>query len=171
MATTTTSRTATGPASGRSPRPARWARALALTAGVAAVVIGILGMHALTLHSTHATQGMHGMPAGGDRARDHGATSAAMRGAVAQGHLMDTVASVVTGAPDGEEDTGGMVMLCLAMLAAGSALLLVLRRLDRAGQAGLLGRFVRPTLLRVRPVTAYLPTGPPVAWRFSVIRC
>ncbi|GAA4687397.1 hypothetical protein [Nocardioides nanhaiensis] len=160
----------------RSPRPARRVRALALTAAVAAIVLGILGMHALNLHSVHAGSGAH--------PPDHVGAPAATAGLVAHGHPGDLVdAAASTGAvpapastqPDpptgGSHDAGGMVMLCLAMLTATSALLLVLLHLRRTSRVGFLARVPRPTTLRARRVAAYLPTGPPVVWRFSVVRC
>jgi len=64
---------------------------------------------------------------------------------------------------------GDMLMLCMAVLtvAAGALLaLLALRRLCRR-----IRRLLPPSTFDLRPVLAHVRSGPPPAWRFSVIRC
>lgn len=154
---------------GRPHRPSGRVRAVALASAVAAIVIGILGMHAIDLHGAHV--------GGGDQRTDHHAAPAAAAPAAAAVHhrSRSTTADATADAPDAPTDAGGdpggMVMLCMAMLAGASVLALVLRRLHRDGRAGLPAPLVRWSTVRVGAVAAYLGTGPPPVCRFSVIRC
>lgn len=134
------------------------ARPALLAAVVVSVVLGILGMHALDTHgvaggghrgtSAHPAHG-HPDPAGAPVA--HSPVGATLLDASAGGH-----------------GTGEMVMLCVAMLAAaGAALLLLLRPRVHVPWARL--RHVATAVARLLP--GRRATGPPLAWRFSVIRC
>ena len=138
-------------------RPTPASHRAALVALVAALVVGILGMHALPLHGPPSeAYAVATAPDHGGHVAADGAASSAPAGS----------------APD--HGSGGhadhLLMLCAAMLAVAALLLL----------AGLLVRAVRP----VRLVGAFAPvalaatvrswvraTGPPPAWRFSVVRC
>jgi hypothetical protein len=140
-----------------------------LVPAVLAVVLGILGMHGLSTH---------GATAAGTPLVD---TAPAAASGHATSHPTDHAAGHPTGPSSGpaadhadQHDHGGAgstVMLCVAMLVAAAATLvtLLVRRswpaLTRAAQAPCARRsHPRPALLRIG-------TGPPVAWRFSVVRC
>lgn len=125
---------------------------------VAVLVLGILGMHALTSHGAGAPPVT-------------GASTVAGRDATQpMAHLRHDAPT--TGEASGHhpgQATGAAMVLCMVMLAA-TAL---------AGLGLLLGRPLRPLRLpglgpvptALRPRTRASGSGPPSAWRFSVIRC
>ena len=135
------------------PRLRGEVRTRLLVAAVAAIVLGILGMHGLAGHDT----GSH-----------LDAPAQVAHGAAVAGHATTGLADPDHGAPAG---MGSMAMTCGVMLAAAAITVLLL----------LLRRSVRPRLWAVlaladevwRPVPGVRlrNTGPPNAWRFSVIRC
>jgi hypothetical protein len=139
--------------------PTSTVRRALLAAAVAAIVLGIIGMHALTTHGVmaHTDDAAMSMTTG-----SHTDMSA-------QATVGDPT-DVRAGVPDEGNDTGTMVMLCVAMLAsaAGALLLLLvcLRRIPR-----LWVHLPTPSIAVTRWVTARLGTGPPPVWQFSVIRC
>ena len=144
-------------------RPATPVRAGLLIA-VAAVVLGILGMHALSLHGTVPTArapvsaGVE--PGTASYAAGHGAGEGAHHGSG-------------DGSDHGEglpHHGGGVVMLCLAMLAAAAGVLLALAALRHRAPpvwAELRAAVARRVTARARPGG----TGPPPVWEFSVVRC
>lgn len=143
-----------------------------LAAVVASIVLGIIGMHAL---STHGVMGMGST----DHSTMTGPATSPMtvvHGDVPDGTVTspssEAFAGIASTAPDSGDGhhMGTMVMLCLAMLAATAAALLLL----------LVGLRRRPRMWAHRPaipttvikrVTARHGTGPPYVWQFSVIRC
>ncbi len=72
--------------------------------------------------------------------------------------------------PIDHESAGDMVMLCVAMLFAAAAVVLLTLRLVRFAHRAPLS--LRP-LFRVPtfPANARVGTGPPAVWEFSVVRC
>lgn len=137
---------------------------------VVAIVLGILGMHGIDAHGVNlhgSTTRAAAAPATAVMA-DHGPVAVDSHHALSAG----TPSSDAPGHPAGHAGgTGGVVMLCVAMLAGAALALLTLlvRRgrlpkvwaiLDPAGRA----RTAVPAVVRVG-------TGPPAVWRFSVIRC
>lgn len=141
-----------------------------LAAVVASIVLGIIGMHALSTHGVIASTDHSTMtsPATSPMAAAHGDMSA---GAITS-PSSEALAGIASTAPDSGDGhhMGTMVMLCLAMLAATAAALLLL----------LVGLRRRPRVWALRPavpitvtkwVTARLGTGPPYVWQFSIIRC
>lgn len=151
--------------------------AVALAVGVVAIVLGILGMHALVTHGvmageTHDLSGMSGADAMSDMALSDTATSGAARTDPAMFHtaMAGSVPAVAVAGGGDHHDMGTMVMLCVAMLAAGAGFFLLiglaLRRCPRPWP------LFRATELRGPPsFTWRLGTGPPPVWQFSVIRC
>lgn len=149
---------------------------------VVAIVLGILGMHGISAHGTDrhgsVTRAATATPAAAV-VPDHRSGAAHGTDAHSVGNASgsdaagsDAAGSDAAGRPAGHaEGTGGMVMMCVAMLAGAAVALLTLlvrrARLPEAwaslGPAGRL-RVAVPAVLRVG-------AGPPVVWRFSVIRC
>lgn len=133
-----------------------------LVPAVLAVVLGILGMHGLSTH---------------------GATAAAAEDAT--GHPIDHAAGHPTGHSSvhptshssGHADQHGhggaesAAMLCVAMLvgAAAAVVTLLVRRSWPAPTRAAQAPWAR--LSHPRPARLRIGTGPPVAWRFSVVRC
>lgn len=145
------------------PSISTWGKALPglLAAAIVAIVLGIVGMHAL---NTHGVAG----------ATDHAMTSS-MAGAHAD-MSADMSAGPESGSPTGSVPDGGdghnlsgMVMLCLAMLAATAGALLLLR-LGVRRMPRVWAHLPAPISV-TRWVTTRLGTGPPPLWEFSVIRC
>jgi hypothetical protein len=138
---------------------------------VVAIVLGILGMHGIDAHGVHrhgaladaraATPPVAVGTAHASVAPDHGDAHLPSRSGA------DAVIAAV-GDPGDVGGTGGMVMLCVAMLAGAAAVLLaVLGRPPRAWAVVQRARGVWPAA----PPALRIGTGPPHVWRFSVIRC
>lgn len=145
---------------------------------VVAIVLGILGMHGIDAHGVNS----HGSMTHPDAANpatavmaDHKhvavhSADAPSGGNTSSGDVAGHPSGHVAGT-EGMGDVGGMVMLCVAMLAgAALALLTLLVRRGRLPDVwpvlGPAGRVRTPVLAVLR-----VGTGPPVVWRFSVIRC
>jgi hypothetical protein len=142
---------------------------------VVAIVLGILGMHGTSTHGADlhgsltsaasvppATVVMAGHePAAVDGTVTHAAGHVAPAGAA--GHP--------AGHAEGTSGVGGMVMMCVAMLAGAAVALLTL--LVRRGRLPAVWAVLLPAgRSRVAvPAVLRLGTGPPAVWRFSVIRC
>lgn len=140
-----------------------------LASVVASIVLGIIGMHALSTHGIMGSTDHSTMtsPIAAPMTGAHGDMSGSLTSPAPEGP-----AGVVTTAPDSGDGhhMGTIVMLCLAMLAAtAAALLLVLVGLRRRPRVWA-HRPAIPTTV-TRWVTARHGTGPPYVWNFSVIRC
>jgi hypothetical protein len=132
---------------------------------VVGIVLGILAMHGI---------GAHGANLHGSLTPAVAATPASAAVGVDGTHphsVGDPEHTGLTGATGATSGVGGVVVMCVAMLAGAAAALLTLlvRRGRLPGVWAVLGPAGRhrapvPPVLRVG-------TGPPVAWRFSVIRC
>lgn len=148
---------------------------------VAALVLGILGMHALTTHGAapDATAAAHqtAMVTGASHAtHDHGAMASNGPNA-----LMDDHTSATTTADTSADNSaagsghasghglGGMVMLCVVMLAAAALALLALLVTGYLRRVRL--RVFEPLAVRVQNLTWIRGNGPPPVWEYSVIRC
>lgn len=145
----------------------------ALAALVAALVVGILGMHALASHGTSAATASVSSTRM-TTTTDHDAAMAA--GGSQEGHAhaaatpLTGQAAVETSADSGSgHDMAGMVMLCVAMLAAAAMTLLVL--LSAGVFRALLPATFQPAVVVERALGWVRGTGPPHEWQFSVIRC
>jgi hypothetical protein len=141
-----------------------------LVAVVAALVLGILGMHGLGQHGpmSHRDQPVTAVvsvdPHAAHPAPDHTPV------AIDTSRTHATSTSGFGTSPDDHGSVGDMVMLCVAMLlAAVAGVLLTLRIVRFAHHAPL---SLRP-LFRVPtfPATARAGTGPPAVWEFCVVRC
>jgi len=134
-----------------------------LTAAVVSIVLGIVGMHALNTHGVISNADHASMTS--PMTSSHADMSAAPSTSNPAGV---TGAAAVPGKGNGRHV--GMVMLCVAMLAATTgALLLLTLGLRRTPRAWAQLPTVPTTLTRW--VTARLGAGPPPVWKFSVIRC
>lgn len=140
-----------------------------LAAAVVSVVFGIVGMHALDTHGVmgnpeHAA--MTGQTTG-QTSGSHGDMSADMGASDLAGV---TGAGAAAPAGNSGHTMGGMVMSCVAVLAAAAGVLLLLliglRRIPRVWAH-------LPTVPGTLPrwFTARIGTGPSPVWDFSVIRC
>lgn len=144
-------------------RPGAVVVRLVRLAAAVAITAGLFGMHVLAHHgATHepiarADSALMSMSA--DAGDAHATATSPDRDAMAGG-----------GAHGTGHGLAGMVMMCVAVLAAAITLLglLVLVRVGLRWWA-----LPRLTLTRLRPVRWNPPagTGPPPAWRFSVVRC
>lgn len=128
-------------------------RARLIVVSVAAIVLGILGMHGFGGHDT-----------------DHGAAmSSATTGSDSPAGQPPTAVTD----PDGGHPAGmgSMAMTCGVMLAAAAitGLLLLLRRSGPPRLWAVLA--LADDVWRPQQGARLLSTSPPVAWRFSVIRC
>ncbi|GAB3028885.1 hypothetical protein GCM10011376_15270 [Nocardioides flavus (ex Wang et al. 2016)] len=156
----------------------------ALAGLITALVVGILGMHALANHGTAAaltaataataamgtsSTSMTSMSsrdasvAGGDSHAGH-AHAAAAAGASTEGAAIGVDADSSSG-----HGMNHMVMLCVVMLAVAALTLLV--RLASGSFQPLLPAAFKPAVVRERVLRWVRGTGPPPAWRFSVIGC
>ena len=148
----------------------------ALAALVGLLVAGILGMHALASHGAPATPMANLGIATPGATSGHQAAMTSDGTSDAQAHAATTAAAPTAHAdassgtgPGSGHDLGGMVMLCVVMLAAAAPTLLLLRAI----------RIVRPLLpatflpaaVRARTGQWVRAAGPPLLWAFSVIRC
>ena len=147
-----------------------------LVPAVLAVVLGILGMHGLSTHGATAATAV-GAPL------VDAAPAAAAEDAT--GHPIDHAAGHPTGHSSvhptshssGHADQHGhggaesAAMLCVAMLvgAAAAVVTLLVRRSWPAPTRAAQAPWAR--LSHPRPARLRIGTGPPVAWRFSVVRC
>jgi hypothetical protein len=140
-----------------------------LVPAVVAIVLGILGMHGFDTHGVN----MHGAML---HAETGTSAASVMPGhdplAAERGDAHSTARPGTSATASGEAvGMSGLVMLCAAMLAgAAAALLSLLVRRSRLPKVWALlqpaGRVWRP-----EPLVLRVGTGPPSAWRFSVIRC
>lgn len=143
-------------------RPTPVPHRAALAALVAALVVGILGMHALTLHGP-SSEAYAAAPIAAHG--DHAATVHAATQEPATSGPAGSAAGYGSG-----QHADHLLMLCAAMLAV-AALLLLARLLVRSVRpVRLVGAFESPA---PTPAVRWWvrATGPPPAWRFSVIRC
>jgi hypothetical protein len=142
-------------------------RPLLLTLLIAAVVAGIFGMHGLVCSSgTDAADHAMSM-ASGQEVPAH--LDMGTPGDTRQTAATASPASHAVPAPVDGSGMGDMLMLCLAVLTAIAGALLGLLVLHRYASTALWSpRGAGPL---ARGVFRPLPTGPPSAWRFSVIRC
>jgi hypothetical protein len=137
---------------------------------VVGIVLGILAMHGIGAHGAN----LHGSLTPAVAATPASAAVGHAPVAVDGTHphsVGDPEHTGLTGATGATSGVGGVVVMCVAMLAGAAAALLTLlvRRGRLPGVWAVLGPAGRhrapvPPVLRVG-------TGPPVAWRFSVIRC
>lgn len=130
-----------------------------------AIVLGILGMHGVDAHAVH----LHGDMAPAQAAAPSPAAIPARTVMSPSRHTSDAM-----GDAGGVGDTGamsGMVVLCVAMLAGTAAVLLTLLvRRGRPPRVWAVLQLARRAWCPA-PHTLRVGTGPPHAWRFSVIRC
>ena len=135
------------------PRLRGEVRTRLLVVAVAAIVLGILGMHGLAGHDT----GSH-----------LDASAQMVHGAAATDQVESGTGDPQGGAPAG---MSGMTMTCGVMLAAAAitVLLLLVRRSPRPTLWAVLA--LADEVWRPDPGVRLRNTGPPNAWRFSVIRC
>jgi hypothetical protein len=153
------------------PRTPGRVRPALLVPAVVAIVLGILGMHGFDTHGVNLHGTMAHTEAGTSAASvmpDHDPVAAERGDAHSTAHPGTSAAGPVSGEAVGMT---GLVMLCVAMLAgAAAALLALLVRRSRLPKVWALlqpaGRVWRP-----EPLVLRVGTGPPSAWRFSVIRC
>lgn len=156
----------------RVPTAARTAGGTVVAALVAALVLGILGMHALATHGGPAPVAAAVPGADMVGVTSHDAATAPVAHHDAHDHATADASPAATGhgTPAGSGDhRGGMVMLCVVMLAATGLTFLVL----------LAVRVLRPLVpAAFRPAPTPQPSvrgvrgaGPPPVWQFSVIRC
>ena len=152
------------------PRVRGRVRLALLVPVVVAIVLGILGMHGFDTHGVN----MHGaiehtetgtpvtsvMPGHDPLAAERGdAHSTAHPGTGAAGHASGEAVGM-----------SGLVMLCVAMLTGAAAALLSL--LVRRSRLPKVWAVLQPAgRVRPEPLVLRVGTGPPSAWRFSVIRC
>ena len=138
---------------------------------VVTIVLGILGMHGVDAHGVN----MHGAMAHAAAATSsrsvmpvHGPVAAAGEDQHATSHSERGVAGQSSSDAGG---TGGMVMLCVAMLAGAAAAVLGL--LVRRGRLPKVWAVLQLAQRSGRTMSHVLRvgTGPPSVWRFSVIRC
>lgn len=148
-------------------------RAFLLLLLIGALTAGIFGMHGLVcsagasgaehLSSMAASTNMPDPVSGMRGMADIQTTATGASSPMTAQALAESVAH-----PAGT-DMGDMLMLCMAILtAAAGAVLAVL------GLRGLRRRIrglLPPGTFDLRPVLAQVRSGPPPAWRFSVIRC
>lgn len=142
---------------------------------VVAIVLGILGMHGIDAHSVN----LHGPVTHADAATPAGAVTAghhpaAVGAAVTsnEAHSGGEATPSASSQSDGQTGgTSGSVMVCVAMLAGAAVALLAL--LVRRGRLPKMWAVLDPAgrLRAVVPAGMRVATGPPAAWRFSVIRC
>ncbi|QIK66402.1 hypothetical protein G7072_08560 [Nocardioides sp. HDW12B] len=140
--------------------------AAGLSAVVAAIVLGILGMHGLAHNPMQMTGASHSATVG---------VSVEATGHSMATRLIDPLSASARGGTVAEvpvpaHSMGEMVMLCAAMLVAVAAGILLALRLRRCAPRIPVSLRPRPGN-RTFPFTARIGIGPPVAWKFSVIRC
>ena len=154
-------------ANGPTSHGARTLTAAGLVAVVGALVLGILGMHGLHQHGA-TTPGSQ--PVASVSADPHAHHPAPDHTPIATDTAGISSAPVVGSLSDDRESAGDMVMLCVAMLlaaAVGVLLGLRLRLIAHRAPLSLMPVVRVPTF----PATARAGTGPPAAWKFSVVRC
>lgn len=153
------------------------ARPALLASAVVAIVLGILGMHGVDAHGVS----VHGAMSRADAATSSVTSSASLmpvHGAVGleRGDVHPTAHPGMSAAIDASPDLGvmdgmgGMVMLCVAMLAGAAALLGLLVHRGRPTKVWAVLQQAGPGWNPQRRVLR-VGTGPPSVWRFSVIRC
>jgi len=137
-----------------------------LVAGVGAIILGIFGMHAFAHDPMQMTGASHSAAV----ATSVEATSHDMATMVLDPVSASSPGGTVAEVPAPAHSMGDMVMLCAAMLLAVAAGILLALRLRQHTPS-------TPISLRPRPgnhtfpVTARAGIGPPVEWKFSVVRC
>ena len=146
---------------------------------VVAIVLGILGMHGISAHGANLPGSLPGAVAAAPAAAvmaDHRpvavhGTDAHPTGNASSGDVAGHPAGHPAGHAEDAEGMGGMLMMCVAMLAGAAVALLTL--LVRRGRLPEVWAVLRPGgRLRVAvPAVLRVGAGPPPVWRFSVIRC
>lgn len=149
------------------------ARPFLLLLLIGALTTGIFGMHGLV-----GTAGSSGIPRHSSMAAGmdpsvpmpgrHGMVESKTTGAAASSPMIAQTAGKPAASPAGA-DMGDMLMLCLAILTVAAGALMALLALRQLGRR--IGPHMAPCAFALRPVPAHLRSGPPPAWRFSVIRC
>lgn len=140
---------------------------------IGALTAGIFGMHGLvctagtsgTEHrSTSTSMGTSNAPPGKGGMVGNKTTA----GAAASSPMTAQAMAEAIAGPAGT-DMGDMLMLCIAILTVASGALLALLTLRRLCRR--IRGLLPPGTFGLRPVLAHVRSGPPPAWRFSVIRC